>query len=618
MISFSGPPSLSRFIVYENASIGHVIGFLNATDVDNDQDLAFSLLTDAEGRFKVVGSALKVNSKLNFEERPFHPVTVQVRDSGSPRLDSITTVNITVLDANDAPSRITFQRGLIPEHTQERQGDVRNGTTVGNLSTVDEDVGQQHTYEIVNTNEGLVAFGVNYSNLVVSCAYLLDFETRDSWFLVVKATDSQGASVTSQVAVRLRDVNERPQGIVLSGDSFMENAPIGTVVGSLSARDPDTHDNHTFVLSSIPGNISVVLDGCYLKTARIVDHETEDVVHITVSVTDKGGLSLAQDLTITVLDQNEAPTGITLTKQFANIKCHLLADACIAENQRRGYPVARITAQDPDQGDTTTCDVLNGELFTISNTDLVVSGNINYESLGPSHVITVVISCRDKGGLATQETFNVSIVDANDPIANVFLSHRVVSSSAPVGSLIGRFEIEDEDASDHHYCVLLDPESPFKIEELQLKTKNPLINATLSRYPVHVLCSDFTAISFPKTFFIEVKDMNMSSQINLTLDSSGIAENLPAGSEVGRLLAMSFNPAETLVFQLDDSANGTFALTSSFTANSRVLVATKPLDYEARKEYTVVVRVFGNRGRTNFEVFKITVSSMLAFLLHFT
>lgn len=593
----------------ENATVGHVIGYLNATDVD-DGGLEFTMLTDAEGRFKIVGNKLEVNSKLNFEEHSSHTVIVEVRDSGTPRLENIASLNITVTDANDAPQRIIFEGGLIPEYTSERTSYIQNGSVVGNLTTVDEDIRQRHTYEIVNTNNGLAAFGVNDSNIVVNCAFLLDFEALESWILVVKATDSEGSSITSQITVRLLDVNERPSGISVSGDSLLENAPIGTVVGSLTAHDPDTYDNHTFILSSNPGDI-FSLDGRFLKTARIVDYETMAVVHVTVTVTDKGDLSLSRNLTITVVDQNETPLRIILNKLYTDSKCSPYADACIVENKRKGYPVARVTVQDPDRVDSANCDVLSGESFAITNTDLVVSGEVNYETMDPSHVITVIIGCSDKGGLTIRENFNVSVVDGNDAIVNVRLSHRVISANASINSLVGRFEIEDEDTNDSHYCLLLDPDSPFKIEQLQLKTKKPLINSTRSRLPVHVLCSDFSAISFPKTFFIEVKNLNVSAQINITLDSYRINENQPPGSIVGKLKAVSFDLAETLIFQLDDSVNGTFALTSSNTINSRILVATKPLDYETQKVYTVVVRVFGHQGRTNFEVFDITVSTKI-------
>ena len=399
---------------------------------------------------------------------------VQVRDNGIPRLNSVATLNITLVDTNDAPQKIIFKGGVVPEFTLERPRFIENGTVVGNLSTVDEDVGQHHTYEIVNNNDGLAAFRMNDSYLVVNCAFLLDYEAVKSWVIVVKATDCEGSSLTSYVTVRLLDVNERPFGITLSGYSILENAQIGTVVSSLSALDPDKHDNHTFTLSSNPGGF-FYLEGHFIKTAFLVDYEITPILEITVTATDKGGLTFSRNVTITVQDQNEAPLTLALSKLFTNNNCLPHADACIVENKRRGYPVARITVNDPDRNDAVTCYVLSGEIFTVANMDLVVSDGVNYETMDPSHVITVMISCRDKGGLEIQDSFNISIIDGNDPIVNVHLSHRVVSSSASSDTLIGTFEIEDEDTSDSHYCVLLDPDSPFKIDQLQLKTRKSLI-----------------------------------------------------------------------------------------------------------------------------------------------
>ena len=90
---------------------------------------------------------------------------------------------------------------------------------------------------------------------MVTWAEKLDFESRDLWTLRVRSTDPMGSSVTSLIEVRLLDVNEGPSGILLSADFFLEHAPLNTVIGSLSARDPDLHDNHTFALVSNPNDV---------------------------------------------------------------------------------------------------------------------------------------------------------------------------------------------------------------------------------------------------------------------------------------------------------------------------------------------------------------------------
>lgn len=88
-------------------------------------------------------------------------------------------------------------------------------------------------------------------------------------------------------------------------------------------------------------------------------------------------------------------------------------------------------------------------------------------------------------------------------------------------------------------------------------------------------------------------------------------ENEPAGSVIGHVTAKTSDPNDTLVFQLDDDANGTFALVSGNAVNSRDLVTTRPLDYEEENEYNVVIRVYGSGGATNFEVFRIQVRNVL-------
>ena len=99
----------------------------------------------------------------------------------------------------------------------------------------------------------------------------------------------------------------------------------------------------------------------------------------------------------------------------------------------------------------------------------------------------------------------------------------------------------------------------------------------------------------------------MLTQVNISLNSSHVKENMPAGSLVGLITARTSDSNETLVFQLDDDANGTFALVSGDTVNYRDLVTTRPLDYEEQNDYQIVIRVYGGGGATNFKVFDIQV-----------
>ena len=597
-------------MVYENASLGTVIGIVNSSDVDSGQEITYSLLTNAGGKFRLVGGELRHHSKLNYEETASFRLTVEAKDDGSPRLSSVSVFNITVMDCNDPPTGLLFSGGAVPEFTEHTPGGIQNGSVIRNFSTVDEDLGQSHVYSIVGDSE---VFFINKSSLVVAWAERLNFESRDLWTLKVRSTDPFGESVTSSVEIRLLDMNENPSGILLSADAFLEHAPVGTVVGSLSARDPDLYDNHTFALVSDPSGVFSV-EGKTLKIFADVDFETttRNPLTILLRTTDRAGLSFEQALNITLLDKNEAPSDIIVHP----IKpCVSSSGICVEENRPIGYRVGDITMAGPDHGDAGICDVVNDDVFKIENGAVLVNGDINFEALDSSRLIGVEIRCRDKGGISIEKSFNISVLDANDAPSAVSLSHQVVNSNASVGSLVGSFIVADEDPSDSHRCFLLDPESLFRVSVLQLFVRKPLTNATSSRHPIHVFCSDGELISFPRTLYIEVRSDHLSAKVNISLDSTDVKENEQAGSVVGHVTAWTSVPNDTLVFQLDDDANGTFALVSGNADNSRDLVTTRPLDYEEENEYDVVIRVYGSGGATDFEVFRIQVRNILYYYM---
>ena len=84
-----------------------------------------------------------------------------------------------------------------------------------------------------------------------------------------------------------------------------ENAAIGTLVGTLSATDPDAGDTHSFSLVAGAGdtdNGSFTIQGNQLLTNAEFDFETRSQYSIRVRVSDQDGLFFEQSLTITIND----------------------------------------------------------------------------------------------------------------------------------------------------------------------------------------------------------------------------------------------------------------------------------------------------------------------------
>jgi hypothetical protein len=102
--------------------------------------------------------------------------------------------------------------------------------------------------------------------------------------------------------------NEAPTDIVIDDAVVDENAPAGTLVGTVSASDID-EDVLEYTLSDDAGGLFEIdaLTGAVTTTAAL-DFETRSSYEIKVVATDPDGLTAERTLTVSVKDLNEAPT----------------------------------------------------------------------------------------------------------------------------------------------------------------------------------------------------------------------------------------------------------------------------------------------------------------------
>ena len=121
-------------------------------------------------------------------------------------------------------------------------------------------------------------------------------------------------SDTNQVSVLLNNT-ARPTNHSLSKTTVRENKPVGTVVGTFSANDPNPSPVLTYAL--VPGrgsadNALFVISGNQLKTNAVFDFEARQTFSIRVRVVDRTGVGNVSVFTISVLNVNEAPTAIRI------------------------------------------------------------------------------------------------------------------------------------------------------------------------------------------------------------------------------------------------------------------------------------------------------------------
>ena len=125
------------------------------------------------------------------------------------------------------------------------------------------------------------------------------------------ANPFRGADTPAAQDTRLQNLAVRGDSVIdpvltLTGGTVLENLPADTLVGQLSATDPDGND--TFVFSFAPnGNPDGLfrLDGDRLLTTAALDFEAGATRSLTLRVTGGDGISYERPFTITVGDLAE-------------------------------------------------------------------------------------------------------------------------------------------------------------------------------------------------------------------------------------------------------------------------------------------------------------------------
>ncbi|WP_245461236.1 metal-binding protein [Rhizobium sp. WSM1325] len=193
--------------------------------------------------------------------------------------------------------------------------------------------------------------------------------------------------------------NAAPTNIQLSKTALSEDTPIWTTVGLLSAKDADG-DALTYTL--IDGaNDHFRIKGNRIVTSKEFDYETDKSHTIKVAVSD-GKVTVEKDITINVLDVNEAPVNQAPTKLA-------FSRSSVSENVAIGTSVGLLTAVDPEGGAVKwrLTDDADG-IFKLVGNKIQTKAAIDYES---THSLTFTAEAYDAAGNFTGHDFTLAVKD---------------------------------------------------------------------------------------------------------------------------------------------------------------------------------------------------------------
>ncbi|WP_254512303.1 cadherin domain-containing protein [Anatilimnocola floriformis] len=203
-------------------------------------------------------------------------------------------------------------------------------------------------------------------------------------------------------------------GIYIDGVSVVDQTMgtvNGSVVGTVSSSDVDISDTKTFAITG--GNSSNAFaihptTGLLTVTnGSLLNFEERPTYVLMVSVTDAGGLTAINNMTINVTNLNEAP--IVASQSFS-----------IAENSPNGTLAGTVLAFDMDQADSKTFTITAGNLtgaFAINaNTGAIRVADsvlLDYESVS-SFALTVQVTDNGSPALSSTATVTINVTDRSE------------------------------------------------------------------------------------------------------------------------------------------------------------------------------------------------------------
>ncbi|MFT7237854.1 MAG: hypothetical protein ACI93L_001942 [Cyclobacteriaceae bacterium] len=108
----------------------------------------------------------------------------------------------------------------------------------------------------------------------------LDYETDSLYFVRIKSTDLDGLTVEKPIIIAIANVNEKPDSLIMSNDTILEQAPGDTLAETYSTRDPDLFGKSIYPLVEGKGtndNSKFYVDGDLLYSNEVFISDEKDI-----------------------------------------------------------------------------------------------------------------------------------------------------------------------------------------------------------------------------------------------------------------------------------------------------------------------------------------------------
>ncbi|XP_063353525.1 protocadherin gamma-C5-like isoform X16 [Pelmatolapia mariae] len=408
---------------------------------------------------------LVLEKPLDREKQSVHQLLLTALDGGNPVKTGTTKIVVTVLDINDNVP--VFKKTLYNVSVHEN---IIFGSVLVKVEAADADEGVNGAIQYAfaeHTPESLLSvFQLNPDTGEISLIGPLDYESNAVHEIRITAKDKGVPEMEGHCRVQIFviDMNDNAPEIVLTSkpNPVREDAPKGTVVALISARDLDSGNNGKVSLelkSGPPFTLKPSFSDNYaLMTSGVLDRERFSEYNIEITATDSGSppLTSKKSVLVTITDVNDNPPIFGQPSYDVYLKENGIpgsilysvsaSDLDFGENAKVSYSILDSKVQDVSVSSYVYINSDNGSIYSMHSFD--------YEKL---KVFQIQVQAKDQGSpsLSSNATVHVFILDQNDNAPAVIypssaamgsLSHQRMPRSAKAGHLVTKVTAVDADS----------------------------------------------------------------------------------------------------------------------------------------------------------------------------
>ena len=553
--------SLSNSQVDENLPAGSLVGVLEAAGGENVRySLARGNGSDDNNRFSISGNILKTSDSFDYEADNSYTIRVKAV-SGDHSFEK--TFVISVRDRNDAPAVILLSDGVIPETAAP-------GTSVGEFTVLDEDVGDTHTLSLVNGegSDDNTLFAIDGSTLVTAGQF--DFETSESHSIRVRATDATGESVDRVFTIVVTDV---PEGLLVEELVPDRDGFHIRFTGQLDVSNLDLHNR-----VAAPEFLDVTLrdgTGNLIDSAIAIDDD-QNGFRLVVN----NGVLDAGEHTLTIRSGDSGVVAVDGRLLDGN------SDGVVGDNYVSTFVIEPLSVG--------TAIVGVPGFFETAGQEV----NVPASSAGGIPIVVTALEgvmSLDMELFYNPELLNISGVELAAGMPAGALS--LINVLEPGHAVVGFFSPQPLAAGSYEVARLL-ATVPTNAEKDQTHVLD-VRGASLNEGMIPVFDDDG----------IHVVAVGNRAPTGIVLSSTTVVENSPAGTVIGLLEAIDPDYGDSFTFELvageGDSDNALISV------DGKQLITTTSLDFESGATRRIRIRVTDNEGESFEEIISIQIENQV-------